>query len=60
MSRLKSSLLVLIVSMPLWSLAQSRFSCICESQKGQFYGAENLNACFHAIDVVDTIIFQKE
>ena len=60
MSRLKSILLVLIASMPLWSLAQSRFSCICESQKGQFYGAENLNACFHAIDVVDTIIFPKK
>ena len=59
MFRLKSSLLVLIVSMPLWSLAQSRFTCVCESQKGQFYGAENLNTCFHAIDVVDTIIFPK-
>ena len=59
MSRLKSSLLILIVSTPLWNLAQSRFTCVCESQKGQFYGAENLNACFHAIDVVDTIIFPK-
>ena len=37
--------------------AQSRFTCTCESQKGQFYSGENINTCFHAIDLVDTIVF---
>ena len=40
--------------------AQTRYSCSCESQMGQNFGAENLNTCFHLFDVTDSLIFPKQ
>tara|TARA_B100000900_G_scaffold281861_1_gene241120 strand:- start:131 stop:1360 length:1230 start_codon:yes stop_codon:yes gene_type:complete len=55
MVKIKAALLMIIFSCFL-SKAQSRFTCTCESQKGQFYSGENINACFHAIEFVDTLL----
>ena len=56
MNKIKTALLMIILSCFLGK-AQSRYTCTCESQKGQFYSGENINACFHAIDFVDTLLF---
>ena len=56
MDKIKTALLMIIFSCFLGK-AQSRYTCTCESQKGQFYSGENINACFHAIDFVDTLLF---
>ena len=56
MNKIKTALLMIIFSCFLGK-AQSRYTCTCESQKGQFYSGENINACFHAIDFVDTLLF---
>ena len=56
MDKIKAALLMIIFTCFLGK-AQSRYTCTCESQKGQFYSGENINACFHAIDFVDTLLF---
>ena len=56
MNKIKTALLMIILSCFLGK-AQSRYTCTCESQKGQFYSGENINACFHATDFVDTLLF---
>ena len=55
MNKIKTALLMIILSCFLGK-AQSRYTCTCESQKGQFYSGENINACFHAIEFVDTLL----
>jgi hypothetical protein len=56
MVKIKAALLMIIFTCFLGK-AQSRYTCTCESQKGQFYSGENINACFHATDFVDTLLF---
>lgn len=56
MLKFKTVFLIFIISIPLCT-AQSRFTCTCETQKGQFYSGENINSCFHAIDFIDTLLF---
>ena len=56
MDKIKAALLMFIFTCFLGK-AQSRYTCTCESQKGQFYSGENINACFHAIEFVDTLLF---
>ena len=56
MDKINAALLLIIFTCFLGK-AQSRYTCTCESQKGQFYSGENINACFHAIEFVDTLLF---
>jgi len=56
MNKIKAALLIIIFTCFLGK-AQSRYTCTCESQKGQFYSGENINACFHATEFVDTLLF---
>jgi len=56
MNKIRAAFLMIIFSSFLCK-AQSRYTCTCESQKGQFYSGENINACFHATDFVDTLLF---
>ena len=56
MNKIRAAFLMIIFSSFLCK-AQSRYTCTCESQKGQFYSGENINACFHAIEFVDTLLF---
>ena len=56
MDKINAALLLIIFTCFLGK-AQSRYTCTCESQKGQFYSGENINACFHATDFVDTLLF---
>ena len=56
MDKIKAALLMIIFTCFLGK-AQSRYTCTCESQKGQFYSGENINACFHVTDFVDSLLF---
>ena len=56
MNKIKTALLMIIFTCFLGK-AQSRYTYTCESRKGQFYSGENINACFHATDFVDTLLF---
>ena len=56
MDKINDALLLIIFNCFIGK-AQSRYTCTCESQKGQFYSWENINACFHAIEFVDTLLF---
>lgn len=60
LNKTKIILFLILSNYSIIGLAQPRFTCTCEKQKGQFYSGENINACFHVIDYLDSLLFPTE